>query len=144
MRIAMVVLGCLLAGCGREQWRAVDARLQDAAAAARDAGLEPLSGRNNEFGTFDSSATGQWTLTLDSGRTYFLAAACAPECGGVDLEIDLPDGTGLVRDSSARQDARLSFVARQSGEHAVRLAVARCVGGGCRWAAQLYAAPAAR
>jgi hypothetical protein len=144
MRAALLLGGCLLAACGREQWRAVDARLFEAAAPAREAGLEPLSGRNNEFGTFADTASARWTLALEAGRSYYLAAACADDCGGVDLAIELPDGTGLVRDSSARTDARLSFVSRQSGDHQVRLHVARCAGGRCRWAAQLYTTPRSR
>jgi hypothetical protein len=144
MRATMLVLGCLLTACGREQWQAVDARLQDASRPAREAGLEPLAGRNNEFGSFADTARAGWTLALDSGRTYYLAAACAHDCGGVDLEIDLPGGRGLVRDSSARTDARLSFVAQQAGDHAVRLAIARCGDDECRWAARLYATPGTR
>jgi len=137
----VAVLALALAACGRAQWREVDARLQEAAAPARAAGYAPLAGRNNEFGAFADSAATHWTLALDSGRSYYLAAACSGPCRAVDLAIDLEGGTGLVRDSSARTDARLSFIAPRTGSYPVTLRIAACAGGTCRWAAQLYAAP---
>ena len=140
-RCAAAVLAALaLASCGRGQWREVDARLQQASAPARAAGFAPLPGRNNEFGAFTDSATARWSLDLVEDRPYYLAAACTEGCRGMDLEITLLDGgRTLARDSGGRTDARLSFVAVRSGAHPVRLRVAGCSEGTCRWAAQLYA-----
>jgi len=138
MRRSAVLLACILASCGRREWREVDARLQGAAAPARAAGYAPLAGHNNEFGAFSDSMTARWTLTLDSARSYYLAAACSGPCRDVDLTIDLAAGTGLVRDSSARTDARLSFIAQRSGARPVTLHIGGCADGTCRWAAQLY------
>jgi len=136
---AAVFAALALASCGRGQWREVDARLQQASAPARAAGFAPLPGRNNEFGAFTDSATARWSLDLVEDRPYYLAAACTEGCRGMDFEITLLDGTTLARDSSDRTDARLSFVAVRSGAHPVRLRVAGCSEGTCRWAAQLYA-----
>ncbi len=139
--VTLVATAALLAGCGRSQWREVDTRLQEAAAPARAAGMEPLAGRNNEFGAFGGVASARWSLTLDSARAYYLAAVCTEACLGVDLEITLADGSPLGRDSSGGTVAALSFQATAGGAHPVRLRLAGCREGTCRWAAQLYSRP---
>ena len=130
-----------LTACGGGQWREADARLQEASAPARAAGLAPLSGRNNEFGTFTDSGTVRWTLALERGRSYFLAAVCTEGCRGLDLEVTLPDGMLLGRDSSGGAVAALSFESPSTGNHPVRMSVAGCSQDTCRWAAQLYSRP---
>lgn len=127
-----------LAACGSGQWREADARLQRASEPARVAGLAPMPGRNNEFGAFTDTGTVRWTLTLEAGHAYFIAAVCTEGCGGLDLEVSLPDGTLLGRDSSGGTEAALSFQSPSTGDHPVRLMHAGCRGGTCRWASQLY------
>jgi hypothetical protein len=139
--IAVALAAASLTACGSGQWREVDARLRAASAPARAAGLVPLAGRNNEFGAFTDSATARWTLALAAGRAYVLAAVCSEHCGGLDLEITLPDSTVLGRDSSGGTVAALSFQTPATGAHPVRLSLAGCRDGTCRWAAQLYSRP---
>ena len=137
-RAAALLALALLAACGRTQWREVDARLRRVSERARHSGYAPLAGRNNEFGAFTDSGTAHWTVTLDPGRPYFLAAACTARCRGLDLAITLPDGTLLGQDSSGAPDARVLFLAPLEGTYPVRLRYAGCSSGTCRWAAQLY------
>lgn len=130
-----------LAACGSGQWREVDARLRHASEPARKAGLVPLPGRNNEFGAFTDSGSVRWTLTLQAGRAYYLAAVCTASCRGLDLSMMLPDGTVLGRDSGGGAQATIGLQSPVSGDHPVRLVLAGCADGTCRWASQLYTQP---
>ena len=127
-----------LAGCGRVQWREVDVRLRQVSERARQGGFAALAGRNNEFGTFRDSGTVRWTVELDPLRPYFLAAVCTEHCRGLDLTVSLPDTTLIAQDSSGALDARVMFISPIGGTYPVRLRLAGCASGTCRWAAQLY------
>jgi hypothetical protein len=129
----------VLAGCGRMQWREVDARLRRVSERARQEGFAALAGRNNEFGTFTDSGTVRWSVELDPLRPYFLAAVCTEHCRGLNLTVSLPDSTLIAQDSSGAPDARVTFIAPIGGTYPVRLRLAGCASGTCRWAAQLYA-----
>ena len=120
------------------QWREVDARLRHVSERPRQTGFAAMAGHNNEFGTFTDSGTVRWTVTLDPGRPYFLAAVCTEHCRGLDLQVRLPDSTLIAQDSSGAPDARVEFNAPVGGDYPVRLRIAGCTSGTCRWAAQLY------
>ena len=137
-RVAAVAALLGLAGCGRLQWREVDARLRHVSERARQTGFAALAGRNNEFGAFSDSGTVRWAVTLDPLRPYFLAAVCTEHCRGLDLTVSMPDSTLIAQDSSGAPDARVMFIAPVEGTYPVRLRIAGCASGTCRWAAQLY------
>ena len=138
MRRVVPLLLLLTAGCGHAEWREADTRLASAAQAARDLGFVPMSGPNNTFGDFASHGEVAWRVSLDPGRSYFLAAACTTGCATLDFSIADPRGGELARDSSAGTAPRLVFTPPVEGDYRVTFRYGACSAERCRWIAQLY------
>lgn len=136
-RVALALLS-FAAACGRAEWREADTRLASAAQAAREQGFVPLSGPHNTFGDFASHGEVAWRVSLDSGRSYFLAAACTTGCDTLDFSIADPRGGELARDSSAGNAPRLVFTPPVEGDYRVTFRYGACTAERCRWIAQLY------
>lgn len=142
MRPAIVALAAVVAatGCGRQQWRDVDRRLNAAAAGLRADGFEPLAGPYNSFGTFAEPGSHEWTIALEAGRRYALVAACAAPCRDLDFTLAAPDGA-VLDDTTSGSTALLVFEPASGGRHAVRFRYGDCGTGRCYWAAQIYRRP---
>lgn len=136
-RAALAALALALAACHSGKWREADLRLQQASAAARRGGFEPLSGPYNTFGVFNDSAAKVWSVRLDSATTYAVAAACTAGCGPLALALRGPGASRLGADSSAADTAMLMVRSAASGTYTVDVS-ARCRGR-CWWVAQVYA-----
>ena len=131
-----------LASCGRAQWREADANLNAAAAAARADGFEPMNGQHNTFGAFTDSGSTTWRVHLTPRQPYFVAAACTAGCDALDFTIVDSDATEAFADTSAGAAPRLLFTPAQ-GNLRITFRHDRCIGGRCRWIAQVYARPTA-
>lgn len=135
--LAVAVLAAA-AGCGGDQWRALDTQLNAAAEPARREGFAPLAGPHNDFGTFADSLLKPWRVTLDSAATYVVGAACLGGCAALDLAVRGPDAALVTADTTTGPEPWLRFTAPRSGSFTVRV-TGRCAPGNtCWWIAQIY------
>lgn len=137
-RCLVAVLCVLVGACGRAQWREADAKLYDAALAARGAGFSPLSGRHNTFGTFTAGGMTRWRVHLEAHQPYFIAAACTAGCDSLDFAVSEPHGHAVGADTTSGPTPRLELIAPEEGDYAITFRYTRCTAPQCRWAAQLY------
>ena len=130
MRAAVLLLMASMAtgACGADQWRELDARLNQAAEPARREGFAPLSGPYNQFGAALGDWRQAWRVPLDSGVAYLIGAACTDDCSGLGVAVGDSGAAPWLRFTPPRTD---TFTVAVSG---------RCAEGArCRWIAQVYA-----
>lgn len=135
LSLTMIVLA---AACGGAQWREADDRLNRAVAGARAEGFAPLAGPYNNYGTFELAFTQSWTITLDSGVSYLVGAACSDGCEGLDAAIRGHGGEIVARDTTDTPVPLVRLTPPASGTYTVDL-VGKCAAGTrCRWVVQVY------
>jgi hypothetical protein len=128
----------LVAACGHAEWREADARLDEAAQAAKADGFTPMSGPHNTFGTFTDSGTVAWRIHLEAHQPYFIAAACTAGCESVRFSVKEPHGETVASDTATGPTPRLVFTAPEEGDYQVMIKHGRCTGEQCRFVAQVY------
>jgi hypothetical protein len=145
LRPAAAALALTLAACGRAEWREADARLNEAASAARAAGFVPMAGPHNSFGAFTAADSTVWRTHLEAHQPYVLVAACTAGCGALDFSLREPHGGLVGADTTAAPTPRLAFTAPEEGDYRVTLRWGAGAAPSCRWVVQVYAQrPAAR
>ena len=127
----------MLLSCSRAGWREADAKMNQAAQAARAAGFEPMAGPHNTFGAFTSPGRTNWRVHLEAHSVYFLAAACTG-CDVLDFTINEPHGATIGEDTTQAPTPRLTFEAPEEGDYHVLFDYERCTAAPCHWVAQLY------
>jgi hypothetical protein len=133
-----VVCMAWLAGCGRAEWREADARLNEAAQAARADGFSPMSGPHNTFGTFKDSGTVKWRVHLEAHESYFIAAGCTTACESLHFDIREPHGEMVATDTATGPSPRVAFTPPEEGDFQILIHHGRCTGDECRFVAQVY------
>jgi len=66
-------------------------------------------------------------------RDYVLVANCDADCGDVDLVLTEPDGREVIADRDADDQAVLLVPASHKGDHKLRVSMANCRRGPCRF-----------
>jgi hypothetical protein len=85
-----------------------------------------------QFGALRDGQTMTYTLTLDRNRDYILAASCDTDCTDLDISLSEPDGRESVADRGA-SDQPAVVVRGHGGTHTIRVTMARCGVGPCRF-----------
>jgi hypothetical protein len=91
-----------------------------------------------QFGALRQGQTMTYTLTLERNREYVLAGSCDTDCSDLDVALGESDGSEVVADRGA--DDQPSIVVRgHGGTHTVRVTMARCSVGPCRYGLGVFA-----
>lgn len=136
-RALAALLAALAAGCGAGAWKEADARMQEAASAARAEGFRPMAGAHNTFGVFTAAGSQAWRVRLEA-RPAFIAAGCTSGC--TSLEFDVADSTGARAALTASGNAApaLLFAPHSPGAWVVTFRYGGCRTRECRWVAQVW------
>jgi hypothetical protein len=90
-----------------------------------------------QFGQLHQGQTMTYTLTLDRDRQYLVAASCDTDCGDIDISMSEPDGREVAADRGA--DDQPSFLVRgHGGTHTIRVTMAGCRVGPCRYGLGIF------
>jgi hypothetical protein len=91
--------------------------------------------RSHEVGTeaLNQNQSGNFTIGLQAGRQYGIVGVCDTDCRDLDLALVGPNGSVLERDISDDDLPFLLFRAKVTGTYKVRVAMARCLAGPCRY-----------
>lgn len=90
-----------------------------------------------QFGALRQGDAVTFTLTLDRNREYILAASCDTDCRDLDISLVEPDGRESLADRGA--DDQPSLVVRgHGGTHTIRVTMARCSAGPCRFGVGVF------
>lgn len=79
---------------------------------------------------------GQWTvydIDFSRSRDYVLVANCDADCSDVDLVLTEPDGREVVADRGVDDQAVLTIPSSHKGPHKLRVSMASCGRGPCRF-----------
>lgn len=94
-----------------------------------------------ETGTLRRGGSETIRVNLDAGVTYVVVGACDTDCDDVDLRVYGPRGTLLDSDLASDDYPVLTLTPRVSGEHTVKVTMARCDTSVCYYSVGVYGSP---
>jgi hypothetical protein len=89
-------------------------------------------------GALDDGASERVALPLGAGAEIFLVGICDADCGDLDLTLYDPGGSQLDSDEELDDVPIVSAAPARAGRYSVRVEMAGCTVGPCRYALQLY------
>lgn len=137
-RWPLALLAALAAGCGAGGWKEADARMNEAASAARADGFRPMAGPHNTFGVFTAAGSHSWRVRLDGTRPVFIAAGCTAGCTSLDFAVADSTGAQLAGTTSGNAAPITTIEPRAAGPYVITFRFGTCRLRECRWVAQLY------
>jgi hypothetical protein len=90
-----------------------------------------------QFGQLRQGQVMTYTLTLDRNREYIIAGSCDTDCSDLDISLSEPDGRETVADRG-NDDQPTVVVRGHGGPHTIRVSMARCSVGPCRYGVGIF------
>jgi hypothetical protein len=90
-----------------------------------------------QFGALREGQVMTYTLTLDPNREYIIAGSCDTDCRDLDISLSEPDGRESVADRGA-DDQPTIVVRGHGGPHTIRVSMASCSVGPCRYGLGIF------
>lgn len=72
------------------------------------------------------SGKSEWTLALDSNKSYALTAACDKDCVDIDIRLKNAYGEELAEDADESDNALIQFSPSASGQYTVEVEMYEC------------------
>jgi hypothetical protein len=130
--VAAALVATLPAAVRADQWDAqVRVKMLRAVASAAPYGFglrHPLT-----VGQMRQGQAITYDITFAAGTEYILVGNCDRDCGDLDLIVIEPDGRELVADRRFDSQAVVSIPTSHVGAHTVRVRMAACSTGPCRF-----------
>jgi hypothetical protein len=79
-----------------------------------------------------------YNIDFSRYRDYVLVANCDADCGDVDLVLTEPDGREVLADRAFDDQAVLLVPASHKGDHKLRVSMANCRRGPCRFGVGVF------
>jgi hypothetical protein len=78
------------------------------------------------IGSERQSGKSEWTLSMDSGTSYALTAACDNDCGDVDIRVRNAYGEELAEDADESDSAIIQFSPAATGQYTIEVEMYQC------------------
>lgn len=104
---------------------------------ARERGYSP-STTAPATGALNNGTQEDVGITLNQGREYLMVGMCDGDCSDMDLQLFDPSGNKIAEDVLDDDVPVLEFRAAASGNHRIRVVMARCSANPCSYGVSLY------